>query len=135
MGARGTADTSLTKAPYQKFEYTPEQLDEFVKCCDADTGPLYFMTNFMYIQHPTKGSMLFKPFDYQIGLIENYHNYRKSVNLLSRQTGKCVTENINIRVRNKNGDVYNIPIGVFYEYEAAKRNNQELPDISAFKEV
>ena len=35
--------------------------------------------------------MLYKPWDYQVELAENYHNYRFSVNLLSRQLGKTTT--------------------------------------------
>lgn len=88
MSNKGTADTSLTKEPYQKYEYTAETLKEFQLCCDPKTGPLYFMRNFMKIQHPTKGSMLFDPFPYQLELIENYTGYRHSINMLGRQMGK-----------------------------------------------
>lgn len=85
---RGTADTSLVKTAYSKVNYTPNTLREFQNCCHPDNGPLYFMTNFMKIQHPTKGSIPFVPFDYQLELIENYNNYRYSINMLGRQMGK-----------------------------------------------
>lgn len=88
MSAKGTADTSLVKQPYAEIDFSPEELQEFMKCCDPDQGPLYFMTNFMYIQHPTKGRMLFEPFDYQLDLIHNYNNFRRSINMLGRQMGK-----------------------------------------------
>lgn len=133
MSTKGTADTSLVKQPNEKVEYTAETLKEFQKCCDSKKGPLYFMTNFMWIQHPTKGRMLFKPYDYQLDLIENYNTTRKSINMLGRQMGKCVTEKINITIRNKQGEIYDIPIGIFYEYEAAKKNGTEKPDISSYK--
>lgn len=86
--AKGTADTSLVKQPYKKQEYTQQQLLEFQRCADPDTGPLYFMENFMQIQHPTKGSIPFKPFDYQRDLIQNYNKYRRSINMCGRQMGK-----------------------------------------------
>lgn len=86
--ARGTADTSLIKQPYQKIEYTAEQLMEFGKCADPIHGPLYFMENFMKIQHPTKGSIPFKPFDYQRDLIYNYNTFVRSINMCGRQMGK-----------------------------------------------
>lgn len=86
--AKGTADSSLVKAAYSQVEYTPETLREFQRCVDNDTGPLYFMENFMKIQHPTKGGIAFKPFDYQIDLIKNYNEFRYSINMLGRQMGK-----------------------------------------------
>jgi len=84
--------SSLVKAPYTKTVFkTQRDFDDFIKCCDPVTGYLYFMDNFFYIQHPTRGSMLYHPWDYQVELAHNYHNYRFSVNLLSRQLGKTTT--------------------------------------------
>ena len=88
MPAKGTADTSLVKQPFSQFEYDSTTLREFQKCCDPLDGALYFMENFMWIQHPIKGSMQFKPFPYQLSLIENYNTYRYSINMLGRQMGK-----------------------------------------------
>lgn len=131
--AKGTADSSLVKKAYAEIEYTTEQLIEFQKCADRIDGPLYFMENFMRIQHPTKGSIQFKPFDYQRDLIKNYNECRRSINMCGRQMGKCVTEKINIVIRNKAGEIFDIPIGIFYEYEAAKRNGTEKPDLLPYK--
>ena len=86
--ARGTADTSLTKQGYSKVQYTSEQLREFQQCADPESGAMYFMENFMQIQHPTKGSIPFKPFDYQRELVMNYNGYRRSINMCGRQMGK-----------------------------------------------
>ena len=86
--ARGTADTSLVKQGYSKTAYTPDSLEDFKNCADTDTGPLYFMSNHVKIQHPTKGGMDFDPFSYQLDLIENYNNFRYSINMLGRQMGK-----------------------------------------------
>ena len=61
------------------------------RCMDPVTGPEYFMDNYFYIQHPTKGKMLYHPFEYQKKLIHNYHNYRFSISLMPRQTGKSTS--------------------------------------------
>lgn len=81
----------LVKAPYQRINYTQDQIDEFVKCADPVTGPQYFMDNFFYIQHPTRGRMLYHPYDYQKRLIDVYHGYRFSISMLPRQTGKSTS--------------------------------------------
>jgi hypothetical protein len=82
---------NLVKAPYKKQVFTQQQLDEFLKCADADLGPQYFMDNFFYIQHPTRGKMLYHPFEYQKRLIDTYHNYRFSISMMPRQTGKSTS--------------------------------------------
>jgi hypothetical protein len=88
--ATGTA--SLIKDPYVKTSFaTDKELQDFIKCSDPVTGYLYFMDNFFYIQHPTRGSMLYHPWPYQEKLIHTYHNYRFSISLMPRQTGKSTS--------------------------------------------
>ena len=83
---------TLIKNPYTKTAFAnQQQLDDFIKCCDPVTGYLYFMDNFFYIQHPTKGNMVYHPWDYQKRLINTYHNYRFSISLMPRQTGKSTS--------------------------------------------
>lgn len=83
---------TLIKTPYQKTKFnTDKELDDFVKCCDPNHGYLYFMDNFFMIQHPTKGSMNYHPWEYQKRLIETYHKYRYSISLMPRQTGKSTS--------------------------------------------
>ena len=78
----------LIKKPYVKMAYTTEEIIHLQKCADPLTGPMYFMENFFYIQHPLRGRIKFEAFDYQDELIENYHNNRFSINMLGRQMGK-----------------------------------------------
>lgn len=85
------ADLSLIKQPYQKQNFTAQQLAEFAKCADPETGPAYFMSNFFFIQHPTKGRMKYVPYEYQKNLIDTYHNYRYSISMLPRQCGKSTS--------------------------------------------
>lgn len=84
-------DGSLIKKAYQRDEFTEVQIREFMKCADPVTGPEYFMSNYFYIQHPVQGRMLYDPFDYQKRLIHTYHNYRFSISLMPRQTGKSTS--------------------------------------------
>ena len=80
-----SADTSLVKTPYKKESFTQEQLMELAKCA-AD--PKYFIKEHCWIQHPTKGRMKFKLFEYQEELLDAYHDHRYSIALISRQMGK-----------------------------------------------
>jgi hypothetical protein len=82
---------SIIKSPYQKVNMTEDQILEFARCADPDTGPEYFMSNYFYIQHPVKGKMLYEPFEYQRKLIDTYHANRFSISLMPRQTGKTTS--------------------------------------------
>jgi len=83
---------TLVKDPYVKTKFeTEKDLDDFIKCCDPVTGPMYFLDNFFYIQHPTRGSMVYHPWEYQKRLIDTYHSYRYSISLMPRQTGKSTS--------------------------------------------
>ena len=91
MAQPRVTENVLVKKPHTTESYTQEQLIEFAKCADPITGPEYFMSNYFYIQHPTRGRMLYIPFEYQKGLIHSYHNYRYSISLMPRQTGKSTS--------------------------------------------
>ena len=81
----------LVKRAHKKTKYTQEQIQHVAKCADPDTGPLFFMDNFFMIQHPTRGSIRYHPWDYQTRLIGTYHNYRFSISMMPRQTGKSTS--------------------------------------------
>jgi hypothetical protein len=78
----------LTKRAYQKTKFTNAQLLELSNCAD---DPHYFLNNYFYIQHPTQGSMLYHAYPFQVGLIDSYHDYRYSISVMARQTGKSTT--------------------------------------------
>jgi len=84
-------ETAIIKAPYKKMSYTEHQIQELAQCADPVSGPQYFMDNYFFIQHPTKGAIQYHPFDYQERLIDTYHNYRFSISLMPRQTGKSTS--------------------------------------------
>jgi len=91
MSIKSNLETVLVKAPHRRETYTEHELEEFARCADLINGPIYFMDNFFYIQHPTRGKMLYHPFEYQRRLIYTYHNYRYSISLMPRQTGKSTS--------------------------------------------
>ena len=91
IGLKNNSETVLVKAPHRRETYTEEEITEFVLCADPVTGPLYFMDHFFYIQHPIRGKMRYHPFEYQTRLIETYHNYRYSISMMPRQTGKSTS--------------------------------------------
>lgn len=91
IGAKSTLDTVLVKAPHRRETYTEQELEDFARCADPVDGPMHFMDNFFYIQHPVKGKMLYHPYEYQRRLIENYHTNRFSISLMPRQTGKSTS--------------------------------------------
>jgi hypothetical protein len=85
------SETVLIKKPNTKETFTESQLREVIKCADPISGPAYFLSNYFYIQHPTRGRMKYEPFEYQERLVQTYHNYRYSISLMPRQTGKSTT--------------------------------------------
>lgn len=118
----------LVKPAHKQETFTEKQILEIARCADPINGPQYFMSNFFYIQHPVKGKMLYQPFDYQKKLIDTYHNFRFSISLMPRQTGKCVKGDstmINIR-NNKTGEEREISIKDFYDMQANNAGNKSV---------
>ena len=84
-------DGVLVKKAHKRTRYTEKEIQELQACADKDTGAMFFMKNFFYIQHPVKGKLLFSPFEFQERLVDSYHDHRFNINMLPRQTGKSTT--------------------------------------------
>lgn len=84
-------ETAIIKAPYKRMSYTEKQILELSRCADPVTGPAYFMDNYFFIQHPVRGAIQYHPYEYQERLVDTYHNYRFSISLMPRQTGKSTS--------------------------------------------
>lgn len=78
-------NNDLVKTPNRSDILDAQKILEISKCID---DPKYFIKNYCYIQHPTKGRMLFDLYDYQENLIDVYHGYRNNISMLPRQSGK-----------------------------------------------
>lgn len=76
------------KGPNVTHEYTFEQLVELKKCMN---DPVYFISKYVKIQHPTRGIVPFKLRPYQERMLRGYQQNRFTVVLSARQTGKSVT--------------------------------------------
>ena len=87
-------DGVLIKKANRQETFTEEQVADLMACMDPDTGYLYFAKKFAYIQHPVKGKLLYDPYEYQLGLMESYHNFRFNINMMPRQTGKTTCASI-----------------------------------------
>jgi hypothetical protein len=81
-------DGNLIKKAHAPQRYTLEEVKHLEACMDPVTGPLYFAKNFLKIQHPTRGSIPFVPYEYQERLIDAYHNNKQCIAMLPRQMGK-----------------------------------------------
>jgi hypothetical protein len=85
------AENKLVKSANITQKWTEQDIENLIRCQDPVNGPHFFLEHFFYIQHPTRGKLLYQPYEYQKRLIDSYHNHRFNVNLLPRQTGKTTT--------------------------------------------
>jgi hypothetical protein len=90
MGSKNL-DGNLVKKANVTQKFSEQDIADLMKCQHADTGPEYFLANYFFIQHPTKGKIQYAPFPYQQRLLDSYHKHRFSVNMLGRQLGKTTT--------------------------------------------
>ena len=90
MGSKNL-DGKLVKTPHSTQKFTEQDIENLMKCQDPITGASFFLDNFFFIQHPTKGKMQYHPFEYQKELLSSYNDNRFSVNMLGRQMGKTTT--------------------------------------------
>ena len=88
----------LIKRAFSETEYTPETIQELKKCSQ---DPIYFIKNYIWLQHPLKGKVLFNLYDYQEELLKICEKESRDVALVSSQMGKCVVNQTLIRIRYK----------------------------------
>ena len=69
-------------------EFTQEQILEYMRC---KANPVYFAKNHVKIVTLDHGLMPFEPYDFQEGLINNFHLNRFNICKMPRQTGKSTT--------------------------------------------
>jgi len=73
------------KKAHEQIEYTQEQLDELAKCAK---DPIYFISNYCWIQNQELGKMKFKLRPYQKRIITALHKNQHVMILAGRQCGK-----------------------------------------------
>lgn len=70
-----------------KVEWTPEMVDDYVKCSE---DPVYFIEHHMRIIHVDHGLVPFKLYDYQKDMVRSMHEHRNTICITARQVGKSI---------------------------------------------
>ena len=83
----------LLKGPGVKIEYSPEQMEEYVK---ASEDLIHFTTKYFYIRSLDRGPILFDLYDFQKRFLRTVRENRFNICKFPRQTGKtsCVTADV-----------------------------------------
>jgi len=76
---------SPIKRPYQESEYSPENIQDLQRCA---RDPIFFIENYVMVQHPTKGTVPMQLYDYQKEMLRAVHENKDTIILASRQMGK-----------------------------------------------
>jgi len=76
------------KKPNSTHEYTLEEIQELAKCAE---DPVYCITKYIKIRHPTKGFIPFDMWECQKDIVRAYNQNRFVILLASRQVGKTET--------------------------------------------
>lgn len=82
-----SSEVDIIKKPHMKTSYTEDNMMSLILCME---DPLYFMRNFVKIQHPLKGAVPFELYPFQVELVEAFHGQRNTIALTARQMGKAV---------------------------------------------
>ena len=78
----------LIKAANTPVEFTPEQIEEYLKC---STDPIYFIENYIKIVQVDRGLIPFDMYDFQRNIVRTIHDNRFTICKLPRQSGKSTT--------------------------------------------
>lgn len=67
------------------YKLTKKEIKEEIRKCGRD--PVYFIKNYCRIQHPQKGLIPFKLYDFQEDVLQEFNDYRFNIILKARQLG------------------------------------------------
>jgi len=82
---KGYNGNTLLKRSNQVIEWTPDLVEEYIKC---SKDPIYFTETYMKIINIDKGLVSFKLYDYQKEMINSFADHRFNVVATARQAGK-----------------------------------------------
>jgi len=85
---KGYKGNILLKRSNQDIEWTPELIQEWVKCSE---DPIYFIENHMMIITLNDGLQNFKPYPYQRDMLTSFKDNRNTIVTTARQAGKSTT--------------------------------------------
>lgn len=78
----------LIKAANIKVQFTPDQVEEYLKCSN---DPIYFLETYIKIVHVDKGLIPFEMYPFQRNIVRTIHDNRFTICKLPRQSGKSTT--------------------------------------------
>lgn len=87
-GTKGYNGNQLLKRANQEINWTPELIQEYIKC---SKDPVYFTETYMKIISIDEGLVSFKLYDYQKEMLTNFANNRFNIVTTARQAGKSTT--------------------------------------------
>lgn len=120
---KGYNGNPLLKKTSKNIEWTPELIDEYVKCRD---DPIYFAEKYIKIVHVDHGLIPIELYDYQKEIIEKITNGRRVTVVASRQCGKCQNIDTLVKLRNKNtGLVCEMTLGELYARQSKIQDQKE----------
>ena len=105
------------------IDWTQEMVEEWEKCY---RDPIYFTEKYVKIINLNKGLVNFVPYDYQREIIQTIHDERFTILACCRQSGKCLTGDNKLNIRNKNtGEVISVTFDEF-NYMMSNKDNANL---------
>lgn len=84
----GYKGNSLLKKSGIQLSWTPEQVDEFVKC---SKDPIYFINKYLKAIDADKGLVSIKLRDYQEKMVSSFHSRRRTIVTTCRRSGKSTS--------------------------------------------
>lgn len=78
----------LIKAANISVQFTPEQVEEYLKC---SSDPIYFLEKYIKIVHVDRGLIPFEMYPFQRNIVRTIHDNRFTICKLPRQSGKSTT--------------------------------------------
>lgn len=100
-----TQQNDIVKKGHVKDRYNVDRVAELERCA---TDPIYFIENYIKVQHPKHGRVPLILREYQKEFVKAYHEYDHVVGLAGRQLGKCVTGDTKINKDGKETEIQNL---------------------------
>jgi len=99
------------RKPYLTFAMSEDEFEEYIKC---KINIHYFAEKYCQIKREDGSIGPMKLREYQKDIIDLYDRNRFSILMASRQVGKCLSFNTLTEIKNENGDISIIPMGILY---------------------
>lgn len=89
---------NFTKKANALDTYNQEREDEILRCA---SDPIYFIENYVQVQHAIKGRLPFVMYDYQKEMVNGFTNNTRVIAMCGRQLGKSIHKSTDITYNGK----------------------------------